>query len=80
MSTVGNHDRRCKDVVGSLHHRFRSNNYFNLQELSHQLSAALNEVQAAMNNQKQTVAPWLVRTLGKEYKFIHIYTLYVHSS
>ncbi|XP_012547924.2 rab GTPase-activating protein 1-like isoform X2 [Bombyx mori] len=34
------------------------------QELSHQLSAALNEVQAAMNNQKQTVAPWLVRTLG----------------
>ncbi|XP_037300270.1 rab GTPase-activating protein 1-like isoform X3 [Manduca sexta] len=34
------------------------------QELSHQLSAALNEVQSAMNNQKQSVAPWLVRTLG----------------
>lgn len=33
------------------------------QELSHQLNAALNEVQAAMN-QKQSVAPWLVRTLG----------------
>ncbi|XP_063394182.1 rab GTPase-activating protein 1-like [Cydia fagiglandana] len=33
------------------------------QELSHQLNAALNEVQSAMN-QKQTVAPWLVRTLG----------------
>ncbi|CAH2100295.1 unnamed protein product [Euphydryas editha] len=34
------------------------------QELSHQLNAALNEMQAAMN-QKQTVAPWLVRTLSK---------------
>ncbi|XP_045456212.1 rab GTPase-activating protein 1-like [Melitaea cinxia] len=33
------------------------------QELSHQLNAALNEMQAAMT-QKQTVAPWLVRTLG----------------
>ncbi|XP_073966112.1 GTPase activating protein and centrosome-associated isoform X3 [Choristoneura fumiferana] len=33
------------------------------QELSHQLNAALNEVQSAMNT-KQTVAPWLVRTLG----------------
>ncbi|XP_050663821.1 rab GTPase-activating protein 1-like isoform X2 [Leptidea sinapis] len=33
------------------------------QELSHQLNAALNEIQAAMN-QKQTVTPWLVRTLG----------------
>ncbi|XP_048482097.1 rab GTPase-activating protein 1-like [Plutella xylostella] len=33
------------------------------QELSHQLNAALSEVQAAMN-QKQTVTPWLVRTLG----------------
>ncbi|CAG9783239.1 unnamed protein product [Diatraea saccharalis] len=32
------------------------------QELSHQLNAALNEMQAAMN-QKQSVAPWLVRTL-----------------
>ncbi|XP_045510650.1 rab GTPase-activating protein 1-like isoform X2 [Colias croceus] len=33
------------------------------QELSHQLNAALNEIQTAMN-QKQTVTPWLVRTLG----------------
>ncbi|KAF9412280.1 hypothetical protein HW555_009171 [Spodoptera exigua] len=33
------------------------------QELSHQLTVALNEVQAAVN-QKQTVAPWLVRTLN----------------
>ncbi|XP_028169356.1 rab GTPase-activating protein 1 isoform X4 [Ostrinia furnacalis] len=33
------------------------------QELSHQLNAALNELQALMN-QKQSVAPWLVRTLG----------------
>ncbi|CAK1548163.1 unnamed protein product [Leptosia nina] len=33
------------------------------QELSHQLNVALNEMQSAMN-QKQTVAPWLVRTLG----------------
>ncbi|RVE53242.1 hypothetical protein evm_002075 [Chilo suppressalis] len=33
------------------------------QELSHQLNSALNEMQAAMN-QKQSVAPWLVRTLG----------------
>ncbi|GBP27822.1 Rab GTPase-activating protein 1 [Eumeta japonica] len=33
------------------------------QELSHQLNAALKEVQAAMN-QKQSVTPWLVRTLG----------------
>ncbi|XP_038208621.1 rab GTPase-activating protein 1-like isoform X1 [Zerene cesonia] len=33
------------------------------QELSHQLNAALNEMQTAMN-QKQTVTPWLVRTLG----------------
>ncbi|XP_061383096.1 rab GTPase-activating protein 1-like isoform X1 [Danaus plexippus] len=33
------------------------------QELSHQLNAALNEMQAAMN-QKQSVTPWLVRTLG----------------
>ncbi|XP_045785954.1 rab GTPase-activating protein 1-like isoform X1 [Maniola jurtina] len=36
------------------------------QELSHQLNAAVNEMQAAMNqkHQNQTVAPWLVRTLG----------------
>ncbi|CAB3257281.1 unnamed protein product [Arctia plantaginis] len=33
------------------------------QELSHQLTVALNEVQSAVN-QKQSVAPWLVRTLG----------------
>ncbi|XP_022820305.1 rab GTPase-activating protein 1-like isoform X4 [Spodoptera litura] len=33
------------------------------QELSHQLTVALNEVQSAVN-QKQTVAPWLVRTLS----------------
>ncbi|XP_026484545.1 rab GTPase-activating protein 1-like isoform X2 [Vanessa tameamea] len=33
------------------------------QELSHQLNAALSEMQAAMN-QKQSVTPWLVRTLG----------------
>ncbi|KAF9795409.1 hypothetical protein SFRURICE_004781 [Spodoptera frugiperda] len=33
------------------------------QELSHQLTVALNEVQSAVN-QKQTVAPWLVRTLN----------------
>ncbi|XP_026728714.1 rab GTPase-activating protein 1-like isoform X2 [Trichoplusia ni] len=33
------------------------------QELSHQLTVALNEVQSAVN-QKQTVTPWLVRTLG----------------
>ncbi|XP_013166979.1 PREDICTED: rab GTPase-activating protein 1-like isoform X1 [Papilio xuthus] len=31
------------------------------QELSHQLNAALNEMQM---NQKQSVTPWLVRTLG----------------
>ncbi|KAL4703148.1 hypothetical protein ACJJTC_016749 [Scirpophaga incertulas] len=31
------------------------------QELSHQLNAALNEMQV---NQKQSVTPWLVRTLG----------------
>ncbi|XP_052747498.1 rab GTPase-activating protein 1-like isoform X2 [Bicyclus anynana] len=34
------------------------------QELSHQLNAALNEMQAAMS-QKQSVTPWLVRTLGR---------------
>ncbi|XP_047525639.1 rab GTPase-activating protein 1-like isoform X2 [Pieris napi] len=33
------------------------------QELSHRLNSALNEMQSAMN-QKQAVAPWLVRTLG----------------
>ncbi|XP_022123784.2 rab GTPase-activating protein 1-like isoform X2 [Pieris rapae] len=33
------------------------------QELSHRLNSALNEMQSAMN-QKQVVAPWLVRTLG----------------
>lgn len=35
----------------------------NNQELAHQLNAALHEVQQAMN-QKQSVTPWLVRTLG----------------
>lgn len=33
------------------------------QELSHQLNAAINETQAAIN-QKQSETPWLVRTLG----------------
>ncbi|XP_048006009.1 rab GTPase-activating protein 1-like [Leguminivora glycinivorella] len=40
------------------------------QELSHQLNTALNEVQTAMN-QKQTVAPWLVRTLGSIMEAAH---------
>ncbi|XP_041974583.1 rab GTPase-activating protein 1-like isoform X2 [Aricia agestis] len=33
------------------------------QELTHQLNSALNDIQAAVN-QKQSVTPWLVRTLG----------------
>ncbi|KAM3966598.1 GTPase activating protein and centrosome-associated [Aphomia sociella] len=33
------------------------------QELSHQLNSTLNEMQSAMN-QRQSVAPWLVRTLS----------------
>ncbi|XP_059060324.1 rab GTPase-activating protein 1-like isoform X2 [Achroia grisella] len=35
------------------------------QELSHQLNSALNEMQSAMN-QRQSVAPWLVRTLKSD--------------
>ncbi|XP_026764176.2 rab GTPase-activating protein 1-like isoform X2 [Galleria mellonella] len=35
------------------------------QELSHQLNSALNEMQTAMN-QRQSVAPWLVRTLKSD--------------
>lgn len=52
-----------------------------LQELSHQLTVALNEVQSAVN-QKQSVTPWLVRTLGKDQpaQNLHYSSYHTHNS
>lgn len=52
-----------ENTLNTISRKQHANKKCIFQELSHQLNSALNEIQSAMN-QKQTVAPWLVRTLG----------------